>query len=68
MNAANDDAAGAGTPLPDRIADGQAVGKTRYQFVLDETRPVVFIDADTMTDVAAEQELGNFSRLLVAVA
>jgi hypothetical protein len=41
--------------LTDRVADRQAVGKTPYQLALDEARPVGFIDADTVADVAAEQ-------------
>ena len=63
----HDPAAVAIAPLSDRIGHGQAVGEARHHFARDEARPIGFAHADTVTDVAAEQQFGDFLGLLRAV-
>lgn len=55
-------------PLPDRVADRKSVGEARRDLAGNETPPGSLAYTHTIADIAAEQELGNLSGPLCAVA
>src|SRR5580704_14340737 len=55
-------------PLPGRVADRQAVRKARRDLARNKTPPGALAHTHTIADVAAEQQFGNLSGALRAVA
>ena len=51
-------------PLPERVGDGEAIGKARRDLARNKTPPRGLTHAHTIADVAAEQKFGDLSGLV----